>query len=402
MKTVGIIAEYNPFHNGHKYHIEQARNISGADKVLVVMSGSFVQRGEPACADKFTRALWALRGGADMVIELPDVFSLSNAERFAGGAVRILAGTGLVDSICFGSECADIDVLKSIASKPIDADRFTQSMKQGRSYASAFSEAAGGAMQPNDILAVEYIRAVEKYAPGIETYAAARKGSAYGDNALGGEFSSAAAIRKALMQYAATAKMAPPVFDGLMQALPKDELEEISKAIKSGSFPSSFGGLSDLILYGFRTLSSEEAASLPEVSEGLENLFSLHAGDSSDAEEMLSKVKSKRYTMARLKRICMYALLGITRSVQESAVNGKDSIYARVLGVKASSIDMISELKAKASIPVIIQAADRSELKGAAKEVEAISSLAHAVRALGQPYDKSFEADASHRLIVLK
>ena len=402
MKTVGIIAEYNPFHNGHKYHIEEARRATGADRVLAVMSGSFVQRGEPACADKFTRASWALKGGADMVIELPDVFSLSNAERFACGGVRLLAGSGIIDSISFGSECADLDRLKSIASKPLDKEKFKQNMQLGRSYAASVSEALGGDLQPNDILAAEYIRAAQKYMPGINLCAVARKGSGYGEINLGGEYSSAAAIRNAFSQYGATQKMLPAVFDGLMQALPKKELEDISGQISRGSFPASLSGLSDLIMYRFRIMTAKEAAELPEAAEGLENLFLLHAGDSADAEEMLSKVKSKRYTMARLKRICMYALLGITGKIQEAAMSDSSSLYLRVLGVKESSLDMIPALTKKAVLPIIIQANDRDKLTGTAKKIEAISAAAHAVRALGQPYDKTYEPDSSHRLIVLQ
>ena len=399
MKTVCITAEYNPFHNGHAYQIAEAKRVSGADRALIVMSGSFVQRGEPACADKFVRAGWAISGGADMVIELPEVFSLACAERFASGAVRIMKCTGLADAICFGSESGDAEELTRIALSGEDSGAVANGLSRGLSYPAAVAEAAGGGLAPNDILGAEYIRAAKKHSPETEIYAVKRMGAGYADETLGGEFSSAGAIRRALSG-ARYAKLSPAVLDGLNMALPRNVLEDISRMISEGSFPADLAGLSDAVLFAFRSMSAQEIAALPEIAEGLENLFARYSAECSDAEEMLSKVKSKRYTMARLKRAAMNALLGMTEELQRRAAGDDGMLYARVLAMREDAEEMLSALKKNAAIPVIVRAADREELPEAAKEILRIGELAHLIRALGQPYEKHAAADGSHRLIV--
>ena len=400
MKTVGIVAEYNPFHNGHKHHIAEAKRVSGADRVAVVMSASFIQRGEPACADKFTRAKWAIDGGADMVIELPDVFALSCAERFAGAGVRLLAGTGLVGAIAFGSESGDLGALREAACRTFDREAFEKAMGKGLSYPAARSAAQSGELGPNDILAAEYIRAAQKHCPDAELYAVKRSGSGYLDDGLGGEFSSAKAIRNALKTCSGETRMTPAVFDGLVRAMPRSVLDEIAELMKRGAFPATEQELSPAVLYRFRSMGSEAAAKLPEVSEGLENLFLSYSAKASDTDELLGMVKSKRYTMARLKRTAMCVLLGIDRELQDEAAASGEALYLRVLAVSGKGSKMLAELNEKARLPVIVRSSDREKLPKLASRVEAVSSLAHGIRALGQPYDKSFVPDLSHRLIV--
>ena len=400
MGNVGIIAEYNPFHNGHKYQIEEAKRVSGAEKAVIIMSGSFVQRGEPACADKFKRAEWAISCGADMVIELPDVFALSCAERFASGGVRILAGTGLVDSICFGSETGSIEALERMADKAVEGNALSDNLKSGMSYPAALSAAGGVSPSPNDILGIEYIKAVRVNCPDMSLYTVKRTDGGYNDDELGGEFSSALAIRRAFSNYSGFSRMSPAVFDGISRALPRCVLEDVSNMIKAGSFPSTDNELSASILYKFRCLDVNETASLPDVSEGLENLFARESLNSSDYLEMLSRIKSKRYTMARLKRIAMCGLLGITSELQTAAFKEQSALYARILAVRSGSESLLNLINKTASIPVITKASDRNALPKIAAEIERISALAHTLRALGQPYDKHSEADSSHRLIV--
>lgn len=400
MKTAGIIAEYNPFHNGHGYHIEETKRITGAERVIAVMSGSFVQRGEPACADKFTRAGWAIEGGADMVIELPDVFALSCAERFASAGVRLLAATGLVDSICFGSETGDAERLTELSRRTFDREAFEEAIGRGLSYPAAYSAAMGSGLGPNDILALEYIRAVEKICPGMGIFAVKRSGGGYLDEELGGGYSSAKAIRSALSSCCGQTRMSPAVFDALVGALPRNVLENITELMKIGAFPATDRELSPAVLYRFRGMSAEDIADLPEVSEGLENLFRAGSAAASDIYELLDGVKSKRYTMARLKRTAMCALLGIDRGLADAAEESGDALYLRVLAVSGKGREMLSELSEKASVPVVVRSSDRDTLPELAARVERISALAHGVRALGQPYDKSFVPDASYRLIV--
>lgn len=400
MKTVGIVAEYNPFHNGHKYHIEEAKRVSGADRAVVIMSGSFVQRGEPACEDKFVRAGWAVDNGADAVIELPDVFSVSCAERFASGAIRIMRGTGIIDCICFGSETGDAALLRKAAEAAPDKDAFTEAIGSGLSYPKALAESGMPGLAPNDILGAEYIRAAKKHFPGLESYAVRRIGSGYGETALGGEFSSANAIRRALSLCGKNEKMSPSVFDGLMLALPKNVLADISESISNGTFITDPDALSEAILYRFRSMSEDEIMSLPEVSEGLENLFIRHSLDSFGLSDMLASVKSKRYTMARLKRICIYALLGIDSELQDAAAADDEALYVRVLSVKKGSAGIIEKIQNNANVPVIVRSADRNALPPLARRVERVSALAHRVRALGRTYDVAVVEDHSHRLIV--
>lgn len=401
MKTVGITAEYNPFHNGHRFQIEEARRISGADRVLAVMSASFVQRGEPACADKFTRAEWAVRNGADAVIELPDVFSLTCAERFASFAMRILKGTGIVDAVSFGSESGDLGLLTELSETVPDSELFGYAIASGSSYPRALSEASGVKLSPNDILGVEYVRANRKYGCGFDI-CPVKRSSAHDSDGLGEEFSSAKAIRDALSGCIAYGRMSPAVFDGLAQSLPRNVLDSISAMAVKGTFPSTCDGLSDAVIYRFRSMSAEQIAALPEVNEGLENLFSEYALEFGSFSELIESVKSKRYTMARIKRIAMCGLLGITAELQERAHNDPSSLYARVLAVKGDGGELLSELCRRASIPVLIRGADREDLPPLAREVERISALAHTVNALGRPYEKGAFKDTSRRLITVE
>ena len=398
MKTVGITAEYNPFHRGHAYQIAQARLVSGAEKVIAVMSGSFVQRGEPACADKFTRAKWALDGGADMVIELPEVFSLSCAERFASGAVRILAGTGLVDSICFGSETGDTEAIRGLARAEKDPEKLSSALSAGLSYPAALADSMGSALSPNDILGVEYVRAVDRYAPQMEVFSVKRSGGGYSDEELCEGFSSASAIRRALdPKYGEPDARTLALLKG---ALPEGVLDDLIAARADGKIVPSADTLSAPVLCRFRTMTSEEAAMLPEASEGLENLFVEGALKASDLYGLLSYVKSKRYTMARLKRIAMNALLGIDAELQKNASEDDRYLYISVLGVRQDSSGLLAELKANARLPVIIQASDRNGLCDEARRVARISAAAHAIRALGCSSDRSVVPDHSHKLIV--
>ena len=400
MKTVGITAEYNPFHSGHEYHLKESLSVSGADRAVVIMSGSFVQRGEPSSADKFTRAEWAIKHGADMVIELPDVFALSCAERFAAGAVRILNGIGMIDSLCFGSESGNLSELKSAAFGASDGDALAAALDEGVSYPAAMQKASGMQLSPNDILGAEYIRAAAKYAPNAELYAVKRIGGGYNDASLENELNSAKAIRTALSRYSGQTKMSPAVFDALQRSVPRDVLEDMSELMKKGVFPASLDELSLPVLYRLRKMTAEETAALPEVAEGLENLYKKHSADSSDIWEMLEKIKSKRYTMARLKRIAMNALLGVSAELQKAACEDDSALYARVLAVKEGSTELLARIKECSSIPVIIQYSDRNSLPPLAAKIEAVSTLAHRIRALGQPYDKSAREDGGYRLIV--
>ena len=213
MNTVGIIAEFNPFHKGHQYIIEKAKAHTGCPRALIVMSGSFVQRGEPAFFDKWTRTKCALLNGADMVLELPVLFAVANAEIFATGSIKLLEDTGMVQALCFGSESGDLPAMQEAAKLMMnETEEFQRLLKQhldeGMSYPAARSKALETISQisseflsrPNHILGLEYLKALERSGSTIQPCTIRRKGNSYHDNSLQGEFASAAAIRKALLE----------------------------------------------------------------------------------------------------------------------------------------------------------------------------------------------------------
>ena len=393
MKCVGIIAEYNPFHNGHAYHIDEAKRASGADAAVVVMSGSFVQRGEPACMNKFVRRRDAVLGGADMVIELPDLLSCACAERFALGGIRLLSSTGIVDSIAFGSESGDMTAITSAAEAELSGDALKELISKGYSYPKAVSLflAAKGIDPPgpNDLLGLEYVRAVKSIAPQLNTIAVKRIGSDHSSEMLEGMFASAGAVRKAWIKGR---------FDEIRPFIPGYEYE----AISSGSvLPAVPDKLSSPVLYALRSLGKDGIRALPEVSEGLENPIYEAALRSSDLNELLEAVKTKRYTMARLKRIMMSALLGSTEELQKRAASEPDGLYIRVLGVRAEKAsELLSMLCAKASLPVIAAAKDVSQLSGTAKEVFEHACRAQRILPLACPERRGASADFPEQIIV--
>ncbi len=393
MSSVGVVAEFNPFHNGHAYALNEARRVSGAENVVVCMSGSFVQRGEPACFDKFTRTKHALLGGADLVIELPDILSCACAEIFAFGGVKLLLSTGIVDGIAFGSECADTEQLIYSAKRDMHSDSIRESLERGESYAKAAASVCEDEQRigPNDILAVEYIRRMLSLAPDCGIYPFRRIGD-YNDLDLGGHYSSASAIRAAIERNE---------IDSVKDCLPGFVFEDIAGGIVSGLFPASLDSLSDAALYAFRNMSVKDISALPDVSEGLENLFSMHANASSTVSEVLSKVKSKRYTMARLKRIVISALIGSTAEFLSTVRNAPDSLYIRVLGVRREKLYLLSELSKNARLPIVASFADIHALGPTARSVIEISRKASRIRALAQPSVKFAKDDFSHPLVIV-
>lgn len=283
MHAVGIIAEYNPFHNGHAYHLSCAKRLSGCTHAIVAMSGSFVQRGDTAAFDKFARARWALCHGADLVLELPTAFACASAERFARGGVALLAGTGLVSALAFGAEHADLALLSAMAfssAGETDSDaserRIAFYLKQGLSFpaarARAYAEIAPDAgnteafASPNNILAVEYLRALASIAPGISSIAVPRTGAAHDAPCASAKtgFASASALREA-------AERCDMLL--LRSAAPAQVAAEIEAAVMALHAPKSAAHLSDAILYALRREARTALASLPDVSEGLENVL---------------------------------------------------------------------------------------------------------------------------------
>lgn len=308
-----IIAEYNPMHAGHRYQISQAREKSGAKYIAAIMSGDFVQRGEPAIFSKFARAAEAIKGGVDIVIELPPQYSLASAERFAFGGVRIADAIG-AEFLSFGSESADLQKLLSFAENK-EEEKLRENIKKGLPYAAAKAISEGEELPPNDILGVEYLRAIQKIGSAIKPLPIRRIGA--GHDAAGG---SALSIRESIKKGEAVSLSEN--FSGMKPVFPED--------------------LEMLLLYRLRTMPVSELANIAEVGEGLEYKIKEAADRAVSYTELLSLIKSKRYPMARIKRILMNALLSITKELREETDAAMP--FARVLAVNKEKRELLSHI----------------------------------------------------------
>ena len=360
MRVVGIIAEYNPLHNGHIYHLERAKAKSGADFCIVVLSGNFVQRGEAACIDKYTRASWAVKAGADLVLELPSVYAVASAERFALGGIRTLLGTGVVTDLAFGCEQPNLDTLYQlcdvlVSEPPSYRSALHRHLSLGKSYPRARYDALAeiGApenmletlAQPNNILAIEYLRAIGAYAPDIRPIPIPRIGNDYHEEHLSGEYSSATAIRKALLMGDEAALSTMPSFVG-------------GAMLYDPQFPIPPETIGPLILYAIRSMSIKSLAELPDVAEGFENILAKSAKKCTSIAEFYDSIKTKRFTLARCKRIGVCAMLGITNEQVHETVRSSGSEYLKVLAMTTKARALLSEIAKRPHAPLILRNAD--------------------------------------------
>jgi predicted nucleotidyltransferase len=354
MKTVGIIAEYNPFHNGHQWQINQARQLSGADYVICVMSGNFVQRGELAIFDKWKRAEMAVLGGADLVIELPVVFSVRSAQYFAAGGVRLLNALGIVSYLCFGAEHPDLNILKQIAAAIHDKktlDTLHRNLQLGQTYAAALSNAIHTSYhipsdilnEPNNILAVEYLRSINQYQATLIPVAVPRRESHYHDTMISGNFASATAVRKSLLSQANTS---------VQNAIPPSSYDIIEQLITANRGPANAAKLENIILAKLRTANLMDLEQLPDVSEGLHYKLQKSALNASSVQELLAMVKSRRYTNTRLQRILIHTLLGISQNIL-SEFDQSGPLYARILAFNDRGRKILKEISKNSSLPII-------------------------------------------------
>ena len=356
MKTLGIVTEYNPFHKGHAYMIEEAKKKAGADRVVVVMSGSFVQRGEPAIFDKWTRTEAALMNGVDMVLELPVLFAAANAETFARAAVRILEETGIVDVLCFGSESGDLHSMQEAARlMENETEEFQHILKEhldeGLSYPAARAKALEIVSQissdilsrPNHILGLEYLKALDRYNCSMEPMTIKREGD-YNSPSLTEGFASAAAIRKALAGDRST--------EALPQ-LPENVHDVYNKALSLGTAPCFWDELTPALHYKLRMSTTEEIHEIAEVVEGLENRI-LHSIDSCyDIKDVIDFIKTKRYTRTKIQRILLHILLDIKEKEVAYFMNLPKMPYIRVLGFKKETSGILADLTENAKVPVL-------------------------------------------------
>lgn len=338
MKCTGIVAEYNPLHTGHIYHIQKAKKETEAQGIVAVMSGNFVQRGEPAVFDKWTRAFCALRAGVDLVLELPTVYVLSSAESFAKGAVEILRATGIVDTLSFGSECGDLSQLRRVATvlqeePPQFRKALQQSLENGKSYPAAKTDALRALdptfeeviKVPNNTLAVSYLRFLD----GMEAHTVRRKGAGYHDTEEKEGFFSATAIREKLRKGEKVTEVMP---------------------FTSKEAPRFLEDYEDLILYALRC--TDWQASVP-ISETVKARLLSAKGES--LSEILESAKTKHIVMASIKRALMQILL-------QNKVSGTCApTHIRVLGFNGQGAKILKKMKKTATLPVITRPAAYKE-----------------------------------------
>ncbi|MDP3446482.1 MAG: nucleotidyltransferase family protein [Eubacteriales bacterium] len=360
MRIVGIIAEYNPLHNGHIYHLERAKALSEAEYCIVVLSGNFVQRGEAACTDKFSRTTWALRAGADLVLEMPSMYAVAPAERFAAGGVRTLHATGVVTDLAFGCEAPDLRTLYQISDiittePPALQEAIKKHLALGKSYPRARFDALfeygvpktmlAAIAQPNNILAVEYLGAIRRYASSIEPLPIERIGTGYHSEEIVGEFASATAIRKAIVEGRHEILSTMPNFVG-------------GPLLYDDQFIIPQEAFNDVMLYAIRRMSTGELAALPDVGEGFENVLYRSVREARSLTEFYEKIKSKRYTLARCKRITVSALLGITAEQVRRMVQSREGSYLKVLGFRKRARSLISEIAKRKTASMILRNSD--------------------------------------------
>ena len=347
--VLGIIGEYNPFHNGHKYHLEKSKQETHADYVISVISGNFVQRGNVSLIDKWSKANMALTNGADLVIELPTVYSISSAENFAYGAIKILDSLKIVDYISFGSESCNIDVLEKCADVLYkQPSEFVSLLKHELSMGLSFPKARENALlmylndirkyanilsSPNNILAIEYMKALKKLKSSIKPIAIKRVNVGYNDLGIKNNFASATAIREKIINNTPA---------GLSKLMPPNSYRILYNSIQKGHYVKDITSFEKEILYTLRKMSLKEISNLPDVSEGLEHNIKNAANSCNTIAEFMNIIKTKRYTNTRIQRILLYALLGITKNDMKESF--KTQPYIRVLGFNDKGKELLSAI----------------------------------------------------------
>ncbi len=396
-RAVGIIAEYNPFHNGHAYQLARAKELASLPYAAVVMSGAFVQRGECAAFDKFTRARWALQNGADLVLELPAAFACANAERFALGGVGTLAAAGVVDAIAFGAEDDSLPRLQEMAfAEKNEAFRASLAgfLRQGRSYpaarADALSEIFGNALQasPNNILAAEYIKAIAALAPHIAPIPVRRIGAMHDSTSSASGFASASAIR-------AAAAEGDCAF--IKNAVPESVYGCIRSLLDEGLAPASFERLGLAVLYALRRMEKDALAALPDAAEGLENVLYEKARSETELSSFFEAVKTKRYTLARLRRTAAHALLGFDKAFFAAHSAPR---YLRVLGVRRRALPLLSAMQKEAVLPIVTDHKSYLSLDNAAKELFHKDLFAAELQSMAFPLPQSAKSEFARPLLI--
>lgn len=378
MKTIGIIAEYNPFHNGHLYQIKEAKRLCNADYCVIVMSGSFVQRGTPAFIDKMTRTEMALKNGADLVLELPVRYSTGSAEFFSTGAIALLNNLGIIHFLCFGSESGNILEMKKIADYiQKDCDEFNNCVQENVKNGHSFPKSRQISLEkycnftnlhtikniissPNNILGIEYLKALSFTHSNIEPITIKRKQTGYHDPSL------RPALNKECSIHSATA-----IRTYLEHFGQKNDLEKIRQSVPASVFellrdteayPVTASMLSDMLYYVIATSSIESLSAYLDVTADLARSMKNKLSLFESFEQYITVLKSKQYTYTRISRCFIHILLGIRSYSIKEKTSVEIAPYARILGFQKDASILLKEAKKMSSIPLITKMADAKDI----------------------------------------
>ncbi len=347
MKTAAIIAEYNPFHNGHKLHIEKTREL-GATHIIALMSGNVVQRGDVALCHKAARAAAAVESGADLVLELPAVYAGASAERFADGAVRILDALGIVDILSFGSECGDTEKLTAAARFAL-SENYMANVKlylraTGVSFPAAQEMAymreptVGFIPSPNDTLGIEYCKALQRHGSTIVPSAVLRRFAGHDTDEVSEGVASASHIRELVLK---------GQLDGLSGLMPESSLYGLLREMSEGRAPARLSKGEAAVLLGLRKMTKERLLEIPDVTEGMEHRMMAAVRSARSIEHLFDSLKTKRYTMSRVRRMVVAGLTGVKKADFELPVP-----YVHVLAFGPGGEELLKQMKGRCSLPV--------------------------------------------------
>ena len=409
--VLGIICEYNPFHNGHLYHLNEAKKVTNSDYSVAIISGNFAQRGEPSIVSKWAKTEMALKCGVDLVLELPVIYSISSAENFAYGATKILDSLDIVDYLAFGSECGDITILDDIVQVLIEEPKayrtlLSHELSTGVSYPKAREKAllmylanmrrfANVLSSPNNILGIEYLKALKKQNSIIQPVTIKRQESDHNNNMFtsSSRFASGSAIRSACLS---------TNIDNLQKYMPEDSFYLLEDCLKKGNCVKDLSCFDKEILYTLRKMSTSEIANLPDVSEGLEYAIKNAANSCNSVVELLTLIDTKRYTKTRLQRIFLYAILGITKD--DIQLSKKIIPYIRVLGFNENGKELISEATRRNPKLNLITSPKKFLDSSSNKNLKYLLQKdiwASNVYTLGYEYESKANLDYTHKLIIV-
>lgn len=379
-KVIGVAAEYNPFHTGHMYHLNRSREMIGDAAVVCVMSGSFVQRGAPSVFGKHARAEAAVRCGANLVLELPPPWAMSSAEGFARGCVGLLGALGVVTHMSFGAECAALAPLQTLAEALLDFgldEYLREELRKGVSYASARQRALEDALgaetaaliaSPNNILAVEYLKAIETLRLPIEPLTVERFGAGHDRTAQAGETHRSASELRAMLAAG----------EDISAFVPETAAVVFRRETKLGRGPVTLAALEDAILSRLRFLPEEAFHALPDATEGLSNRLYRAVKRSADFDDILDAAATKRYPLARLRRMLLGAALGLRAGMADGVPP-----YARVLAADSVGTELLRRIGERASVPIITKPAAARDLPEKARAVFELGAAAEDLYVLG-------------------